>query len=64
MVRFYSTEQVALKLGVTTRTVAKWRAKGLLRATKLGPRAVRYSEDDVAEFVRMNQTAAVAAATN
>ncbi|MEM1186805.1 MAG: helix-turn-helix domain-containing protein [Planctomycetota bacterium] len=39
--------EVAQRLGIHERTVDDWRARGLIKATKLGGRLVRFHESEV-----------------
>lgn len=43
--------QLAVKLNVTTRTIATWDAQGKIPAIRIG-RTVRYHLDDVIEWLR------------
>ena len=44
-------DQVAEKLGVSNRTVARWTERGVLPHVKLGKRVIRYRERDLDSLV-------------
>lgn len=44
-----TTEEAAVRMGVTPRTVRRWVASGLLRPIRPEARVWRYREDDVIE---------------
>ena len=43
--------QVAEHLNVTTKTVRRWIAAGGLKATRVGPKALRVSQGDLQDFL-------------
>ena len=44
-------DQVAEKLGVSNRTVARWTKRGVLPHVRLGRRVIRYRERDLDSLV-------------
>lgn len=49
----FTAEQVAEVLGVSVKTIRKWRYQGKLKAVKVGERCVRYRREDVLD--QLNQ---------
>lgn len=49
--KLLTVREIADALRVHPRTVKRWQLSGLLRATKLGPRCVRFAPEAVREFV-------------
>lgn len=45
--RMMSPDEVARVLNVTTRTLRRWNAEGILKGVRLGKRVVRYRQSDV-----------------
>lgn len=50
--RLRDAKQVAALWGVTARTVYSWVDQGLMPCQRLGARLIRFSERDLAEFLR------------
>ena len=44
--------EVAARWRVNVRTVQKWVAAGRLRVLRLGPKTIRVTEEDLADFIR------------
>ena len=53
--RFMTAEEVAAVLRVPKRTVYVWRDQGRLSARRLGPRLIRFTAEDVREFLRRSE---------
>lgn len=49
--RLLTTKQVAELASVCTRTVERWREQGLIKAVSPSRGIIRYTEQDVAEFI-------------
>ena len=49
--KYYSPKEVAEKFSVTIGTVAKWRQRGWLSASKISKRRFLYSEKDLESFL-------------
>ena len=49
---YYSVEQVAKKMSVSTKTVYRMIHSGKLKSHKLSPRCIRISETDIEEFMK------------
>lgn len=43
--------EFAFRLGVHSKTVARWRRQGRLRASYVGPRSIRYSIEELERFL-------------
>ena len=43
----YDYEEAAELLGITTRTVAEWKASGFIRHVKKGKRGVRFTQEEI-----------------
>ena len=52
-----TAEQLANRLGVKPRTVKQWHQTGLIPATRLTPKVIRYNLDDVVASLQERQTA-------
>ena len=50
--RLLKVAEVALRLGLSSRSVQSLVAAGKLRVVRLSPRAIRVSQGDVDEFIR------------
>lgn len=50
--RLLKVAEVALRLGLSSRSVQSLIAAGRLRVVRLSPRAIRVSQGDVDEFIR------------
>lgn len=48
----FSIQQAARREGVSTRTIRRWIAQGLLPAARLGPRLVRINSVDLDRLTR------------
>lgn len=59
--RYYSLDDAAETLGVTTRSVRRWIADGILPAYRIGERVVRIKESDLDGALRRIPTAGDAA---
>jgi excisionase family DNA binding protein len=53
--RFLTAEEVAARLQVSPRTIYLWVDQGLLRAIRVGPRLIRFTEEGVDEFLARSQ---------
>jgi excisionase family DNA binding protein len=47
MEKYMTKDEVAAALGVSTKRVQRWTTAGVLRASRLGTRTVRYRESDI-----------------
>lgn len=52
-----TAEQLAGRLGVKPRTVRQWFRTGLIPATRLTPKVIRYNLDDVVASLQQRQAA-------
>jgi excisionase family DNA binding protein len=55
--RRVSVNEVAEYYGVHRRTVLRWLDKGLIKATRVGPRSLRLDLDQVRQAVESERTA-------
>jgi len=49
--KYYNPTEVAEKFGVSVGTIAKWRQRGWLPASKIGERRFLYSEKDLEKLL-------------
>ena len=52
--KYICTREAALLLNVTTRTLATWRQKGIIKVSKIG-RRVYFKMSDITELIERNQ---------
>jgi excisionase family DNA binding protein len=50
--RFLTAEGVAERFKVSIRSVYNWVDRGLLPAVRVGPRSIRFTQEDVEELLR------------
>jgi excisionase family DNA binding protein len=53
---YLTAEDVAERFKVSTRTVYLWVDRGLLPATRIGPRLIRFTEKGVEEFLQTSDS--------
>ena len=60
----FATNEVAKLLGVDRTTLSRWRDRNAgPRYLRIGPKLIRYREDDIAEFLRSGERAGPATVT-
>lgn len=56
--KYFTPAEVASQLGVCKVTILRRIRSGEIRAVRLGPRTLKISEADLAEYLTQNKTAA------
>ncbi len=47
--------EVCQLLGVTTKTLTRWRRSKKIRFARLGPHTIRFRQEDIADFIKRRQ---------
>ena len=52
--KLLTVDELALKLGVSGKTIYGWIYRGLIKPIKVGPRLVRFNENEVEQWISKN----------
>lgn len=61
MSRLLTIEEVAARLAVTVDTVRRWHKAGMLPGRRIGPRVLRWSEEDLEKAATSGNSTSVGA---